>query len=536
VSLPHAGLILEDELRKIAGFIVATILVSCSSLCALDRIPVVPFETSVWPTAPNRLDNVVVPLMAKEGLSLNLPCSDTVFVRRVYLDLLGATPLPEEVEAFVADARTDKRARLVDSLFNRDEYVEYTSLKLADLLRVKSEFPDNLWPNAVQAYYRWISEAVKSNMGYDNFARSLLLGAGSNFRQPASNFYRAMEARTPETIAKTVAQTWMAVGWNSLSPESRTGLAAFFARIGYKKTLEWKEEIVTINPAMGPANAQFPDGKKAVLAPEKDPRAVFADWLISPGNPWFSRAEANRVWFYLMGNGIIDSVDDLGLLSPAGRSPALDFLASEFVRSGWDTKALYRLILTSRVYQQSSIPASGITADSPLPWTRYAIRRLDAEVLIDALDRLGGAGENYYSAIPEPFTFIPASNRSISLSDGSITSSFLLRFGRPSRDLGLLSERSYAINEEQLRYLLNSTDMKKKIEQSPALKDSYNFPPEKKEAQIREIYRQILSRPPTAEETALVIRLAQAAKTPQRQAAVDLAWALVNSKEFLYKH
>jgi len=536
VSLPNAGLTLEDELRKIAGFIVAAFLVSCLSLFSLERIPVEPFEYSVWPTGQNRLDTVIVPLMTKEGLSLNLPCSDLVFIRRVYLDLLGATPLPEEVEAFVADARTDKRARLVDSLFARDEYVEYSSLKLADLLRVKSEFPDNLWPNAVQSYYRWISQAVSSNMSYDNFARSLLLGAGSNFREPTANFYRAMEARTPETIAKTVAQTWMAVGWNSLSPESRTGLASFFTRIGYKKTLEWKEEIVTLNPASVPLNAQFPDGKKTVLVPEKDPRAVFADWLVAPENPWFSRAAVNRVWFYLMGSGIIDTVDDLGAASPEGQSPALDFLADEFASSGYDIQSLYKLILNSRVYQQSSIPAPGVTDASPLPWTRYAIRRLDAEVLIDALDRFGGTVESYYSAIPEPFTFIPASARTISLSDGSITSSFLMRFGRPSRDLGLVSERSNAIDEEQLRYLFNSTDMKKRIEQSPALKDVYGFPSNAKDAQIRAIYRQILLRPPTSAESALVIKLATAAKSSQRQAAIDLAWALVNSKEFLYKH
>jgi len=523
-------------MRRIAGVVAVSCLLSCLSLFAGERSPAEPFETAVWPVAPNALDGVISPLMAEAGLSMNLPCSDAVFIRRVFLDVLGTTPLPEEVDAFCADTRKDKRSSLIDSLFDRDEYVEYASLHLADLLRVKSEFPDNLWPNAVQAYYRWISDAVRSNMSYADFARSLLLGSGSNFRQPTANFYRAMEERTPETIAKTVARTWMAVGWNSLSPESRAGLASFFTRVGYKKTLEWKEEIVTLNPAALPVNARFPDGKEATLAPTSDPRAVFADWLVAPGNPWFSRAAVNRAWFYLMGSGIVEPVDDLGAASPAGRSPALDFLASEFAGSGYDMRALYKLILNSRTYQQSSIQAPGITSSSPLPWTRYAIRRLDAEVLADALDRLGGTVESYYSAIPEPFTFIPPSARTISLSDGSVTSSFLMRFGRPSRDLGLLSERSNAIDEEQMRYLLNSTDMKKRIEQSPALKDAYNFPPDKKDAQIREIYRQILARPPLKSEIALFAKLSAAAKSSQKQAAMDLAWALVNSKEFLCKH
>jgi len=286
-------------MRRIAGVIAVACLVSGLSIFAGERTPVEPYETAAWPIAPNRLDAVIMPLMQKAGLALNLPCSDVVFIRRVFLDVLGTMPEPDEVANFLADTRSDKRAILVDSLFDRDEYVEYSSLHLADLLHVKSEFPDNLWPNAVQAYYRWISDAVRSNMSYDTIARSLLLGAGSNFREPTSNFYRAMEARTPETIAKTVAQTWMAVGWNSISPESRTGLSAFFTRIGYKKTLEWKEEIVTLNPPAGPTKARFPDGKDVTLAISADPRAVFADWLVSPDNPWFSRAAVNRAWYWV---------------------------------------------------------------------------------------------------------------------------------------------------------------------------------------------------------------------------------------------
>jgi len=505
---------------------------------AEQRKPVEPFEVARWPIGATALDEIVLQMLTKQGASLNLPASDTVFIRRAFLDLLGTVPEPEEVDAFIADPSPLKRAALVDQLFLREEYVEYTSLKWADLLRIKSEFPINLWPNATQAYHLWVSDAVRKNMPYDAFARALLLGSGSNFRQPESNFYRALEAKTPATIAKTVALTWMALCFDDLPTAAKTDFMAFFSCIDYKKTLEWKEEIVVIKPATGAVSTRYPDGTPVTIKPGVDPRAVFTDWLLSPENPWFARAAVNRAWARFFGLGIIEPVDNI---TSTDVSPVLDFLASEFVTSGYDIRALYRIILNSRTYQQSSLPqpttSPATASDTPsIAWARYGIRRLDAEVLIDALDRIGGTGEAYYSAIPEPFTYIPTTARSISLADGSITSAFLMRFGRPARDSGLASERSSAVDEEQLRYLLNSTEVRKKIEQGPRLQKALSLSAEKRAEQVRELYRQILSRTPTEAETKKAMSLLSSSALSTRAAAVDLAWALVNSTEFLYQH
>ncbi len=514
------------------------ITVSGSTAFAGQRRPVEPFEVAQWPIPAAPLDEIVLQVLSKQGASLNLPASDTVFIRRAYLDLLGAVPEPEAVEAFIADPNPLKRAALVDQLFLREEYVEYTSLKCADLLRIKSEFPINLWPNATQAYHLWVSDAVRKNMPYDAFARALLLGSGSNFRQPESNFYRALEAKNPATIAKTVALTWMALRFDDLSTAAKADFTAFFSQIDYKKTLEWKEEIVVIKPLTEAVSTRFPDGTPVTLKPGVDPRVVFADWLLATNNPWFARAAVNRAWARFFGRGIIEPVDNITSMDV---SPVIDFLASEFIRSGYDMRALYRIILNSRTYQQSSLPPStalsATTSGTPsIDWARYGIRRLDAEVLIDALNRIGGTGEAYYSAIPEPFTYIPTTARSISLADGSITSAFLMRFGRPARDSGLASERSSAVDEEQLRYLLNSTEVRKKIEQGPRLQKALNLGAEKRAEQVRELYRQILSRTPTAAETKKAISLLSSSALSTRAAAVDLAWALVNSTEFLYQH
>ena len=140
-------------------------------------------------------------------------------------------------------------------------------------------------------------------------------------------------------------------------PEAqRAGMAAFFKRVAYKKTDEWKEEIVYCDPnSAEPLEAVFPDGVQVSIPPEKDPRAVFADWLITPENPWFTRNIANRVWSWLLGRGIIHEPDDIRPDNPPANPELLAYLESELVAAHYDLRHLFRLILNSRTYQQSSI-------------------------------------------------------------------------------------------------------------------------------------------------------------------------------------
>jgi hypothetical protein len=79
-----------------------------------------------------------------------------VFVRRVYLDVIGTLPTAQEASDFIQSPKPDKRSELIDRLLERDEFADYWAMKWSDLLRVKAEFPINLWPNAAQAYHRWI--------------------------------------------------------------------------------------------------------------------------------------------------------------------------------------------------------------------------------------------------------------------------------------------------------------------------------------------------------------------------------------------
>ena len=495
-----------------------------------------PFESDSKHASTNPIDALVLASLRKRGIEPANLCSDATFLRRVYLDVIGTLPEPTEARKFPRDRRPTKRAALIDTLLTRDEFADYWSLKWGDLLRVKAEFPINLWPNAVQAYSRWIRDAIHENRPYDQFARELLTSSGSNFRVPAVNFYRGIQDRKPAGIAEAVALTFMGVRMSKWPEDRRACMTALFSRVIYKGTAEWKEQIVSLDPApAGPLEAVLPDGTKVRVGPGEDPRRAFADWLIAADNPWFARNIVNRVWAWLLGRGIIHAPDDIRPDNPPANPELLAYLEKELVKAKYDLRHVYRLILTSRTYQQSPIPRSGHPQAEAL-FAHYIVRRLDAEVLIDALCQITATTEKYSSMAPEPFTFIPAQRRSIALADGSITSPFLEMFGRPSRDTGLESERSTSPSPRQRLHLLNSSHIQQKIERSSKLGPLIAAGPKRPRSTATELYLAILSRYPTEEELAIVSKYGQSEETKGTKAFIDLTWALFNSSEFLYRH
>jgi hypothetical protein len=508
------------------------VLAVCVPLCAQH----LPFENSGEFTANNRIDTLLMKSFRRKGIEPANLCSDAVFIRRVYLDVIGTLPEPEEVREFLQDRSDRKRAVLIHELLRRDEFADYWSLKWCDLLRVKAEFPVNLWPNAVQAYHRWIHDCLADNMPYDKFAREMLTSSGSNFRVPQVNFYRAIQGQEPSAIAGAVALTFMGVRLENWPEARRSGMEAFFSRVAYKLTAEWKEEIVYMDPAQTePLEAVFPDDTSVQIPPDKDPREIFADWLIAPENPWFARNIVNRIWAWLLGRGIIHEPDDIRPDNPAVHPELLAYLENQLVKADYDLKHIYSLILNSRIYQQSSVPQTD-NPEAEALFACYPVRRLEAEVLIDALCWISGTQESYSSPIPEPFTFIPEENRSIELADGSITSQFLEMFGRPARDTGLESERNNQPTDAQRLHLLNSSHVQDKIERSTRLNGLVKTAKGNRQTLANMIYLNILSRYPTQAELAASQQYLQSMGKNLRQATNDLAWALINSKEFLYRH
>lgn len=494
-----------------------------------------PLEVDAEAKPQGKIDEFVLAKLKQLEIEPARPCSDAVFLRRAYLDTIGTLPTADEAKDFLDSKAPDKRAALVDRLLERPEFADYWAMKWSDLLRVKAEFPINLWPNGAQAYHRWLQTSLRENMPYDRFVRELLTACGSNFRTPQVNFFRAVQSKEPVPLAQAVALAFMGVRADGWPAERWEGMGVFFSQVGYKPTREWKEEIVVFDPrkAKSPAGqraleAVFPDGTKVEIPPGQDPREVFADWLIDAKNPWFTRHIVNRVWYWLLGRGIVHEPDDIRAGNPAQNPELLNWLAEELVQADYDLKHIYRLILNSTTYQLSCVPKSK-SPEAAANFAHYPLRRLDAEVLIDALCQITGTTESYSSMIPEPFTFIPERHRSITLPDGSITSSFLELFGRPPRDTGLESERNNRFTAAQALHLLNSTHILNKIRKGPKIQDLLLSRDSEELAEI--LYLTILSRRPTSAERDDVGWMCDS-----KGQAENLVWALFNSEEFLFRH
>ncbi|MBN2473864.1 MAG: DUF1553 domain-containing protein [Pirellulales bacterium] len=521
------------------------------------------------PKPANRIDEIVFAKLKALGIEPAL-CSDAVFVRRACLDLTGKLPTAEEAKAFIQDSDQNKRVALIDRLLDRSAHVDYWAMKWSDILRVKAEFPVKVWPNAAQAYHRWVWESIARNKPYDQFTRELLTSSGSNYRVGPVNFYRAIQDKTTEGIASSVGLALMGTRIHVWPEDRRTGMAAFFSQVGYKPTSEWKEEIVFWDPLHstavpgstapgidavaksvtatneipqalaeplsenGPLAAVFPDGTQTTIPPNRDPREVFADWLIRPENPWFARAIVNRTWAWAMGRGIIHEPDDLREDNPPGNPELLAYLETELVSSGYDLKHLKRLIFTSTAYQFSSIPRFK-GPEARANFASYLLRRVEAEVLIDALNDITGSSDLYTSAVPEPFTYIPKDMSAVALADGSVTSSFLTLFGRSARATGMENERISELASSQWLHMLNSATIQQKLQSGPKLAAMLSSGGSADEI-AEKLYLTILSRFPTDADVKAAEEHAKTGVAKGRDVWVDLAWALINSPEFLLRH
>ncbi|HVP13209.1 MAG TPA: DUF1549 and DUF1553 domain-containing protein [Phycisphaerae bacterium] len=532
----------------------ATIVVSYLRRTALISIMVPQPLEPAFPKTPenNEIDKLVFARLKVLGVPPSQLASDEEFVRRVYLDVIGLLPKPDEARSFLGDPDPRKRAKLIDRLLERPEFADYWALKWGDLLRIKSEYPSNLWPNGVQAYHHWIREAIANNKPYDQFVRELLVSTGSNFRDPPCNYYRAIRRRDPQGFAEATALVFLGARLEcarchahpieTWTRDDDLGMAAFFPQVRFKNTQEWKEEIVFLDPdaVFRHSNTLQPIAPKVLGSPAtqvekgEDPRARFAAKLTAPDNPWFARNIVNRVWFWLLGRGIVHEVDDLRPTNPPSNPELLTYLERELVSHKYDLKHIFRLVLNSRVYQLSSRSNEWNVQDVAL-FSHYPIKRLGAEQLLDAIGQVTETSEDFTSAIPEPYTVLPKGWRATQLFDGSIGTPFLELFGRPSRDTAYESERCTQASMHQSLYMLSSAQLEAKIGKSPRIERLTKSDKGNAEL-VEEIYLAALSRLPNDEEKQRVLEYVGDDPKLRKQALQDLMWALLNTKEFMFDH
>ena len=503
-----------------------------------------PTKTLVKPTewpANNDVDRLVWAKLQKMQIEPSGLTDDATFLRRLFLDTIGTLPKPDEVRALLADTRADKRSRAIDAVLARDEYADYWSLQWADVLLLNR---DKLGDRGAFEFHRWLREQFARNRPYSEWVRELIVASGRSDEHGPVNFYRAV--RTPEQLAESISQAFLGVRvqcaqchhhpFEKWSQSDFYGMAGFFNGLERKPVRTVTDDKVELVFHGGHRETRMPltdvlvptralDQPLTNVAPENDPRVRLADWLTAPTNPWFARLAANRLWKHFLGRGLVEPEDDLRSTNPATNEPLLDWLANQVVENRYDLKSVMRLILNSRAYQLTADP-NDTNRDDEQNFSHHYVRRVPAEVLLDAISEVTGS--------PEPFPGRPRGTRAIELWDNRLPSYFLDTFGRSERTSPCECGRSGEPTMAQALHLMNAPEVSAKIANHTGriarlLRTS---PPVADAALIEELTLVTLGRLPTEKERNVAQSLF--AKAARRDAAEDYLWTLLNSYDFLF--
>jgi hypothetical protein len=490
-----------------------------------------------YPELPvnNKIDELVWAKLKTMGLTPSDLSTDTAFLRRASIDALGALPRPDDVRAFLADKDPNKRARWIDTILDRPEFADYAALRWADVLQVNR---DKLGDRGAFEMHRWLREQMARNRPYDQWVRELLTATGSSALIGPVNFYRA--SATTEEVTRAVSQAFLGIRlecaqchhhpFEKWSQEDFYALAGFFNGMSRKKSARDDEILVhpgyramTLPTTKKPIAARPPAGPSLPEKVDGDPRARLAEWMTKADNPWFARLAVNRLWKHYLGRGLVEPEDDLRSTNPASNEALLDYLATTFVEKNYDLKAIVRLIVNSRVYQLSSVP-NAINIDDEQQHSHHLVRRLPAEVLLDALSTVTESTESFPGR--------PRGTRAVELWDNRMPSYFLDVFGRSERLSPCECGRSSEPTMAQCLHLMNAPEIERKLT-DPAGRVARLVKQGKSEAQIvDDLCLAALGRPAGENEYRVARRLFESRS--MREGAQDFMWALMNSQEFLF--
>jgi hypothetical protein len=533
----------DDAVAEVNGAGVVTtrdrgltgIMVRYSGQVAAARVGV-PFSNAAVKAADFQPQNFIDEKILAELRRLRIPPSalsdDAEFLRRVGLDVIGCLPSPDEVRAFLRESPSPaKRQRVIDALLKRDEFVDFWTMKFADLLLMSGKRGSEA---ATQTYHTWLREQIANNRPFDEIARELITAVGEISKVGPANFLTlASDPRDLGEHASTIfLGTQIACARCHAHPYAKWTqddyhrFAAFFARVSQESGLvRVRDQGEVEHPKTGKSLRPTPLGGVAPIeAASRDRRIALADWLTSANNPLFAQAIVNRIWQHLLGRGLAEPVDDLRPTNPPANPELMEALAADFAAHGYDVRRLIRMIVSSRTYQLSS-RANEINRRDDRFFSRAYLKPLAAQVLADAIAQASG--------VPEEFAGYPAGTRAVQLI-GSQTPSFALDvFGRCSRERACESSGRSGGGLAQALHLINGSTVNGKLRNgflTAALAGA------RADAElIDELYLRTLSRPADQPEIARwKTMLADPAE--RAEVAEDLLWALLNSREFAFNH
>lgn len=466
-----------------------------------------------WPNPPeqNYIDTLVFDKLRKLHLAPSELCSDEAFLRRVYLDLIGLPPSREDYDSFLASKDPQKRAKLIDTLIERDEFVDMWTMKWGEMLRIRAA---NNVPQygrdskAMFSYAGWVREQMAKNRPLNELVAELLVGAGSNFKSPPANLYTAAERLTPQKTAEDIAQVFLGTRiqcsqchnhpFDRWTMNDYYGFAAFFAGVNLKRGVEGREVLVTNNnaantvPHLVDGRAMKPKflGGDAPTVEGQDPRRALAKWLTASDNDAFRQTMANIIWSHFFGRGIVEPVDDVRISNPPSNKELLEELGKRLAGYGFDKKKLIRDICNSRTYQLSA-ETNPTNELEEAYFSHSYVRRLRAEVLLDTITRITGTEDRFSQS--------PPGTRAVQIHTGEISTYFLTTFGRAPRETACSCEVNREANLSQALHLVNGDTVTLKIGQSKLLAGlvADKKPPEEV---VEELYVRTLCRKPTTAE------------------------------------
>jgi len=507
-------------------------------------------------------NNFIDELVLKKLKTLRIPpspiCTDAEFIRRAYLDGAGILPTVEEARKFVEDKAPDKRAKLIDAILERPEFVDYWAYKWSDMLLISSR---KLPQPGVWSFYQFVRQSVADNKPWDRFAREILTAKGNTQTNGAANYFVLHKDVTELTEATSVTFMGMSITCcrchnhplEKWTQDQYWGMANLFSRVTLKNGDHGGEISVqplptgdVPHPRRGVPMAPAPlDAKPLALESTSDRREYFATWLTAPDNPYFAKALANRVWRNFLGRGLVEAEDDLRQTNPPTNDELFSALAKDFVEHKYDVKQLIRTVMNSATYQGSSKPLSENAADDRF-YSHYLIRRLSAEVLLDIYSQITG--------VPTPFSQVhvgstggtadtgqyPLGTRALQLPDALLVSHFLDSFGRPLREQTCSCERQQDSSVTQALHLNNGQTLNDKLRDKSSLVAKWLEEKISDEEALRRLFQAALSRDPTAEEArrfqSLLAETQADKQTMRRDVLEDLFWAVLTGREFLFNH
>jgi len=500
-------------------------------------------EVSQLPPTKNFIDDEVFGKLTALGLPASPVSDDSSFLRRVSIDIAGRIPTLEETEAFLADSDPNKRDKAIERLLNSTDYAEYFANKWNAILRNKRRATGDR--KATFAFHDWIRSSFYDNKPYDQFVREIITATGEVGKNPPVAWYR--EVKDQSSQVEDTAQLFLGLRiqcarchhhpFEKWSQQDYYGFAAFYAQVGTKKStmrnvnrVYHKKGVATAkNPKTGDSVKPTGLGSDPLeIAAYDDPRGQLVDWMAEKDNPFFAHALVNRYWKHFFGRGLVDPEDDMRVTNPASNPKLLNALAQDFIASGFDLKHLVRTICNSQTYQLSALPNEWNETDKQ-NFSRYYPKRLNAEVLLDAIDQVTGTKTKFSGA--------PAEMRAVQLPDNGFTSYFLTVFGRPESSSACECERSGEANLAQSLHLLNSNEIQGKLTSGAGLAARLAGDKEREApVKIRELYLLAFSREPAPEELAIAVAHIEKNKENPKLAYEDIVWALINTKEFLFNH